>query len=108
MALGVLGLVMGEQRLWGVMNINIALDLLRIVLGGALIYAATQSDASSRTWLGVFGVVYLGAFVLGLGAPTLFGMLPHGLGSLDQLLHLGGGILGVALAMRTPSLLARR
>jgi hypothetical protein len=103
LALGVLGLLMGEDRLGAMMNINLGLDLVRIVLGGLLIYGAITSRDAAKTALTVFGVAYLGTFLIGMLSPTLFGMLPDGLGILDQLLHLGGGVFALYLALKAPS-----
>lgn len=96
--LGIVGLLVGEGRIGGAININIVLDLARIVLGAWLIIAGMRSVGASRMALEVFGIVYLAFFVIGLFSPTLLGMLPSGLGWADQVIHLAGGILGLWLA----------
>ncbi len=95
--LGILGLISGEGRMMGEMNIDIVLDISRIALGGFLVYAGLQSAELSRTALMTFGIAYLGMFLVGLLDPTLLGLAPSGLGTIDQILHLGGGIAGVTL-----------
>jgi len=98
-ALGLLGLVMGDGRVADSMNIDLMLDIARIGLGALLIFASTKSAELSKTAFAIFGIAYLGMFVLGLLSPTLFGMLPAGLGLVDQVLHLGGGALGIYFMM---------
>lgn len=95
--LGVFGLVSGEGRLADSMNINVALDWARIFLGGILIIGGLAGIYSARIALVFFGVSYLGMFIAGLASQNLFGMAPDGLGWLDQTLHLGGGLLGLAI-----------
>lgn len=96
--LGVIGLLGGEGKIMaGSMNIDITLDIVRILLGGYLIYGSMRSLESEKRAMEVFGVAYLAFFILGLFTPTLFGLVPNGLGWFDQLLHIGGGILGMWL-----------
>jgi len=97
--LGLLGLISGDGKIADSMNIDLMLDMARVGLGAILIFASTKSVEISRTAFAIFGVAYLGMFVLGLLSPTLFGMLPSGLGLIDQVLHLGGGALGVYVMM---------
>jgi hypothetical protein len=99
--LGLLGIVSGDGRIAGEMNIDFMLDIARIGLGVLLIYGGLRSDDMSRTALSVFGVAYLGMFILGLVSPILFGLLPAGLGMIDQILHIGGGIVGIYFGMLT-------
>ena len=105
LGLGVLGLLMGEHKIGGVMNVEMGLDLIRIALGGLLIYTGFSSKDPARTGLMVFGVAYLGAFLVSLVDPSMFGLLPLGVGAVDHLLHLGGGIVALALAMRMPAII---
>jgi hypothetical protein len=96
--LGVIGLFGGEGRIMaGSMNVDIALDIIRIVLGGWLIIGSMRSVQAERTAMEVFGVAYLAFFILGLFTPTLFGLIPNGFGWLDQTIHLIGGIIGLWL-----------
>jgi hypothetical protein len=80
------------------MNTDIMLDLTRIALGAILIGSSFADEGAVKTAFAIFGLVYLGAFVGSLISPTLFGILPSGVDMIDHILHLGGGILGVALA----------
>lgn len=96
--LGIIGLFGGEGRIMaGAMNIDIALDVIRIVLGAWLIYASMRSVEAERMALEIFGIVYLAFFVLGIFSSNLFGLVPDGLGWLDQTIHLVGGIIGLWL-----------
>jgi hypothetical protein len=95
--LGLLGLISGDGRMFGEMNIDLLLDIVRIALGGFLIYGGLKSVELAKTAFFTFGVLYLGMFLVGLIDPQVFGMLPGGLGLIDQALHLVGGIAGVAL-----------
>lgn len=96
--LGIVGLLAGEGKIGGAININLTLDLIRIVLGAWLIYAGMRSPEASKRALEVFGIVYLAFFVIGLFSWNMLGLLPSGLGWADQLLHLGGGILALWMA----------
>lgn len=98
-ALGVLGLVMGEGRAMEEMNINLLLDVARIGLGALLVWGGMRTAETARTALGIFGIAYLGMFLVGLISNDLFGLAPAGLGVIDQALHLGGGVLAIILAM---------
>jgi hypothetical protein len=96
--LGVIGLFAGEGTIMsGAMNVDITLDIIRVLLGGYLIYGSMRSLESEKMAMEVFGVAYLAIFILGLFTPTLFGLIPSGLGWFDQLLHIGGGILAMWL-----------
>lgn len=96
--LGLFGLLMGEGQFLNVMNIDMMLDLTRITLGAILIGSAFIDERAARTAFGIFGVVYLGAFLASLFSPTLFGALPGGHSIADAVIHLGGGVVGLGLA----------
>ena len=97
--LGVGGLLLGEQALFGVLNIDIAEDLIHLLTGGLMAYVgfAQRDNALLRNVVGGLGVVYLLVGLLGFIAPTLFGLLPHGYSIVDNLLHLVLGILGIVV-----------
>jgi hypothetical protein len=96
--LGVVGLLAGEGRIGGAININLALDLIRIVLGAWLVLAGLRSPEASKRALEVFGIVYLAFFVIGLFSWNMLGLLPSGIGWADQVIHLAGGILALWMA----------
>jgi hypothetical protein len=94
-ALGAIGLISGEGRFGDAMNINLLLDIARLGLGALLILGGLRSPEAARNAFATFAVAYLGMFLLGIISPTLFGALPSGLGWMDQVLHIGGGLAGL-------------
>jgi hypothetical protein len=99
-AVGVLGLLMGEGLLAGVINIDVLEDIVHLLTGGLMAYVgfAGRNIRTVRTVVGSIGVAYLLVGVLGLITPTLFGLLPHGYTALDNGLHLLLGVAGIAVA----------
>ena len=55
-----------------------------------------------RAMVGVLGIIYLVAGVLGFVVPSVFGLIPHGYTVFDDLLHLALGVLSLALALFAP------
>lgn len=99
--LGVVGLIVGEGQLWGLFNIDLGMDLLRLAFAGALLYAGFGTDNAgiTRTVLTV-GVLYIGMGLLAIASPQMFGLLPSGLTGFDIAYHLVVGALGI-VATRT-------
>lgn len=96
---GVAGLLLGDQALLGQLNIDLAEDLVHLITGGLMAYVGFRADTGVvRAVVGGLGGLYLLVFLLGLVAPDLFGLLPHGYHFLDYLIHLALGVLGVAVA----------
>ena len=95
--IGVVGLVLGEKSLWGVLNIDIAEDAIHLLSGGLMAAVGFRgSDSAVRSVVGGLGVVYLLVGVLGFFVPELFGLLPHEYETvLDNLIHLALGVLGI-------------
>jgi hypothetical protein len=94
--LGVLGLFT-TGHLFGLTNSDMALDLLRIVLAGILLYAgyaAATTRVAETALLGV-GVLYVVMGLIGLMNPTLGGLLPSGLTGFDVAFHLITGGLAI-------------
>lgn len=104
---GVIGLLalMGlfvDGHLFGFLNVDMMIDLLRVVLVVALIYAAFVSKAAS-TVAGVLlfiGMLYLAMAVAGLFDNTLMGMLPSGLTGFDVGLHVVLGAIATWAGLR--------
>ncbi len=98
--IGVGGLLLGEQSLFGLLNIDIVEDIIHLVTGGLMAYVgfARPDLGLLRNVVGGLGVVYLLVGLLGFVAPNLFGLLPHGYTIVDNLLHLGLGAAGIAVA----------
>jgi len=97
--IGVGGLALGEKSLLGVLNIDIAEDIVHLVTGGLMAFIGFRgSDSAVRSVVGGLGVVYLLVGVLGFFVPDLFGLLPHEYETvLDNLIHLTLGVLGIAI-----------
>lgn len=97
---GVAGLLLGDQRLAGVLNIDLLEDIVHLVTGGILAYVGfgTRDASLQRTVVGGLGVVYILVGVLGFITPTLFGLLPSGYSIVDNLFHLALGVISVAIA----------
>jgi uncharacterized protein DUF4383 len=97
---GVLGLILGEGLLLGILNMDITEDIVHILTGGILAYVGFgQADEGlARNVVGALGVIYLLVGVIGFIVPMLFGLIPSGYSLFDDLLHLGLGVLGLAIA----------
>ena len=97
--IGVGGLVLGEKRLLGVLNIDIAEDIVHLVTGGLMAVVGFRgSDSAVRSVVGGLGIVYLLVGVLGFMVPDMFGLLPNEYKIvLDNLIHLTLGVLGIAI-----------
>ncbi len=96
---GVLGLVIGNT-IAGALNSDLLEDVVHLATGAILAYAgfAIRDNATVRTVVGALGVVYLVVGVLGFVSPTLFGLLPSGYTIFDNILHLGLGVISIAVA----------
>jgi hypothetical protein len=107
--IGVVGLVLGERSLLGVLNIDILEDITHLVTGGLLAYVGFgQRDVGlARSVVGGLGVIYLVVGIVGFVAPALFGLLPHGYSVVDNLIHLVAGVLSIAVAFVQRGVTAR-
>ncbi len=97
--IGIGGVLLGEKSLFGVLNIDIAEDIIHLVTGGLMAAVGFRgSDNAVRSVVGGLGVVYLLVGVLGFVVPDLFGLLPHEYKTvLDNLIHLSLGVLGITV-----------
>ena len=94
--LGLVGLLLGDQLLLGVVNIDVLEDLVHLASGALLLYAGVQRDVGvARGIIGALSLVYLLIGVLGFVVPYLFRLLPHGYSILDNAIHLVLGVLGL-------------
>jgi hypothetical protein len=99
--IGIVGLIAGEEPLLGLVNIEIAEDVVHLLTGGAMaaVGFGARDTGVVRTVVGVLGVIYLVVGLLGFVAPGLFGLLPaHGYSIVDNLIHLVLGVLGIVVA----------
>jgi len=97
--IGIVGVLLGEKSLFGVLNIDIGEDVVHLVTGALMAGVGFRgSDSAARSVVGGLGVVYLLVGVLGFLVPDLFGLLPHEYKTvLDNLIHLSLGVLGMSV-----------
>ena len=96
--IGVVGLLLGDKSLFGVLNIDLAEDGIHLLTGGLLVYAGfAASDLKVvRAIVGGIGVAYLVVGVVAFASPMFFGLIPSGYEVvLDNLIHLTLGVLGI-------------
>ena len=98
---GVLGLLVGDGLLFGILNIDVVEDIVHILTGGVLAYVGFgRVDAgAARSVVLALGVVYLLVGILGFVVPMMFGLIPTGYTVFDNLLHLALGVLSLAVAL---------
>lgn len=92
--LALIGLTMNGHWL-GLMNVDAAMDVLRVALAAVGLYIGfvSRSLSQARSYLMTVAGLYIGMAVLGLLSPTLFGLLPAGLTGFDIVFHLVTGVL---------------
>jgi len=96
--IGVVGLLLGDKSLFGVLNIDLAEDGIHLLTGGLLVYAgfAAKDLKVVRAIVGGIGVAYLVVGVVAFASPMFFGLIPSGYEVvLDNLIHLTLGVLGI-------------
>src|SRR5215212_2999793 len=98
--LGVLGLLLGDQLLLGLVNIDIVEDIIHLLTGGILAYVGfgQRDEGLARNVVIGLSVIYLLVGVLGFVIPMLFGLIPHGYSIVDNIIHLALGVAGIAVA----------
>ena len=98
---GVVGLIVGERLVLGILNADILEDIVHLITGGLLAYVGFgRADLGlARNVVLVLGIIYLVVGLLGFVVPTLFGLLPDGYTLFDNLLHLALGVLSIAVAL---------
>ena len=98
-AVGIVGLVLGNRVWLGLLNVDILEDVVHLITGGAFAYVGfgPLPVGLVRAVVGVLGIIYLAVGVLGFVVPGLFGLIPHGYTVFDNLLHLALGISSIAL-----------
>ena len=103
--IGIVGLLLGDKSLFGVLNIDLAEDAIHLLSGGALLAAGLLAqERVVRLVVGVVGVAYLAVGLLAFAAPRMFGLIPHGYETvLDNLIHLTLGVLGILIGFVLPS-----
>jgi hypothetical protein len=99
LAIGVVGLVLGNRVWLGLLNVDILEDVVHLITGGLLAYVGfgRMGLGLVRAVVGVLRIIYLGVGVLGFVVPSMFRLIPHGYTVFDNLLHLALGIISIAL-----------
>ena len=96
--IGVIGLLLGDKSLFGVLNIDLAEDGIHLLTGGLLVYAGFAANDLKvvRAIVGGIGIAYLVVGVVAFAEPMFFGLIPSGYEVvLDNLIHLTLGVLGI-------------
>jgi hypothetical protein len=97
---GIVGLLLGDQVILGILNTDIVEDIVHLITGGLLAYIGfgRMDVATARNLVLALGVIYLLVGILGFVVPMMFGLIPHGYTLFDDLLHLALGVLSLAVA----------
>ena len=95
--LAIIGLFIEGEHLGGFANVDLTLDIARIVIAAALLWVGfgRVSRGALATVLGIVGVGYILMAVLAFFDETLFGVLPTGFTGFDIGFHLVSGILAL-------------
>ncbi|HKP53295.1 MAG TPA: DUF4383 domain-containing protein [Chloroflexia bacterium] len=103
--LGVVGLIMQDAILFGFLNSDIIEDIIHLVTGALMAYVgfAQRDNALARMVVGVLGAIYLLVGVLGFLDAKLFGIVPTGYTTPDNIVHLLLGVLGLVVAYALPT-----
>ena len=98
--LGVVGLFVTDEHLLGIMNVDLPLDIIRIILGAALLYVdfGPASHAAAKTLIIIVGAMYVLLGLLAFADDTLFGLLPTGFTGFDIGFHLVVGVAALVIA----------
>jgi hypothetical protein len=99
--LAIVGFFVEGDHLLGIMNVDLALDILRVIVAAALLYVgfARVNLNAVRTVIIIVGAMYVLMGLLAFADRTLFGLLPTGFTGFDIGFHLivGAGALVLAL-----------
>jgi hypothetical protein len=103
--LGIVGLILPDAILFGFLNSDIIEDIIHLVTGGLMAYVgfAQRDNALARMVVGVLGAIYLLVGILGFLSNTLFGIVPSGYTTADNIVHLLLGVLGLVVAFALPT-----
>lgn len=99
--LALVGFFVEGEHLAGIMNVDLALDLVRTVIAIALLYVGFSrvSLSAVRAVIIVVGAMYVLMGLLALADRTLFGLLPTGFTGFDIGFHLVVGALALIIAL---------
>lgn len=107
--LGLVGIFIEGDHLLGIMNVDIALDILRLVLAVALAVVGfgRASQRAARSVLAVVGILYVLLGGMAIADPEVFGLLPTGFTGFDIAFHLVVGLGTLAVVAMAPRELAK-
>jgi hypothetical protein len=102
--LAVAGFFVEGDHLLNLMNVDLAIDLLRVVIAAALLYVGfgRTSAGALRAVIIVVGALYVLMGLIAFADRTLFGLLPTGFTGFDIGFHLVVG-LGALVLVFLPS-----
>jgi hypothetical protein len=99
--LAIIGFFIEGEHLLGIMNVDLTLDILRLLIAAALLVVglAPQVPAqATKAVIIVVGAMYVLMGLLAFADPTLFGLLPTGFTGFDIAFHLIVGIAALVIA----------
>jgi hypothetical protein len=99
--LAIIGFFVEGEHLLGIMNVDLTLDILRLLIAVALLVVglAPQVPAqATKAVIIVVGAMYVLMGLLAFADPTLFGLLPTGFTGFDIAFHLIVGIAALVIA----------
>lgn len=99
--LAIIGFFIEGEHLFGVMNVDLAMDIARTVLAIALLYVGfgPATNAAARLVVALVGGVYIVMAVVTFIDPMHFGLLNTEFTGFDVGFHLVVGALAVILAL---------
>jgi hypothetical protein len=99
--LALVGFFVEGEHLLGLMNVDLTLDILRVLIAAALLYAGFGNASAGviRTVLIVVGAMYVLMGLLAFADRTLFGLLPTGFTGFDIGFHLVVGAGSIVMAL---------
>jgi hypothetical protein len=103
--LAIVGFFIEGEHLLGLMNVDLALDVLRLIIAAALLYVGfgRASASALRGVVVVVGVLYVLMGLLAFIDPTMFGLLPTGFTGFDIGFHLIVGLGSLVIAFMPAS-----
>lgn len=103
--LAIAGFFVEGDHLLGIMNVDLALDVTRVLIAAALLIVgfANVPFAAVRAVLIVVGAMYVLMALVAFASPELGGILPTGFTGFDIAFHLIVGLGSLAVAL-IPSL----
>lgn len=98
--LAVVGFFIEGEHLFGLMNVDLAIDIARTVIALALLYVGfgPATNAAARLVVAIVGGVYIVMALVTFIDPTHFGLLPTEFTGFDVGFHLVVGALAIVLA----------